>query len=598
MSSAARTSVTIGLAHGVGAGAAGSTGGGGGGYVGRIIDVTPDRAPEERDQQELIIPIDGGTKTVELKLGEYIVEAFTPSGDLLDERISLTAGDADPAPVRLGNKAAMRDLAWQVASGNLNSALISAEESLRTSIGDDLVQASRASSSVAVRVVLALVPLLLALAASWFLFNTGSAEMSTTSTGPEISASAPAEDQYRMSAEPEEQALNSASAAPEPIGSGLSPQSLPRSGGRAPDFQAKARAPQPLPPDGGGMSGIGWLAILATIGAAAAAAVGVLSRKRSSRNRTAAKADAAGSSHSGAPPSSGSAPAVAAPPTLLNSALLFRMEPGRASWELVDAAAKGPEAIAHLIDRVPFHALESRDAEGFSFYNVSPGDPLVQGDLSRPLFAFVPAAGSAGEVVRVPLPWDLGAASGPAFEIAASTNRSSSFSTGAAIKETSITTMLGYLAAGRLREAELLVRDAEQLLNFKYSNPMAAAAGAYVLLASCKGSSSGKNWRPWIENLYQSFPFADGAILQGWNLLQQQSSPEEVARARGCFLEAVERGLPIYSEGVRLLQKGLAMCEATAAANPELKEALRLADNLAIRCNPSQAFTSIMVTSA
>lgn len=287
------------------------------------------------------------------------------------------------------------------------------------------------------------------------------------------------------------------------------------------------------------------------------------------------------------------------PPTVepAPKAMLFKLGSAAETWELVAAASKGLAAVQIVIDRSEREALPMRTADGFQLYDVSPDHPLIGTKIGAPLFAYVPAAGSAGEIVRVPLPWREQAAAGPTFEIAASTNEASSFGTASAVKDPSITTILGYMSSGRLREAELLVRDAERFLDHKQSSPMGAITGAYVLLASCKGRAGGRNWRPLIEALYRELPFADGAILHGWNLLQQQEQPGDLDHARACFLEAISRGLPVYLEGARLLQSGLAMF-GRGDAGDELASAIAKADALATRCNPSQAFTSIKVSCA
>ena len=86
----------------------------------------------------------------------------------------------------------------------------------------------------------------------------------------------------------------------------------------------------------------------------------------------------------------------------------------------------------------------------------------------------------------------------------------------------------------------------------KMDDPYAAAVGAYLLLRLKKFSEM----RDWARNLASRFDFlADGCVIWAWQLIhQQQWNSQEI---RKYLLMAVERGLPVYSEGLRLLTDGL-----------------------------------------
>jgi len=107
-----------------------------------------------------------------------------------------------------------------------------------------------------------------------------------------------------------------------------------------------------------------------------------------------------------------------------------------------------------------------------------------------------------------------------------------------------------------LEDEELAPNDAvvaEMLLYRKVADPNSAALGGYHLLRIGElerlhsWPANLANWMSWMS---------DGPIIRGWQLLHG-ARPRSGETARRRFLEAVERGLPIYSEGLRLLIDGL-----------------------------------------
>ena len=63
--------------------------------------------------------------------------------------------------------------------------------------------------------------------------------------------------------------------------------------------------------------------------------------------------------------------------------------------------------------------------------------------------------------------------------------------------------------------------------------------------------------RSWPANLADRMDWiSDGPIIRGWQLLKG-ARPRHHETARDRFLQAVERGLPVYAEGLRLLVDGL-----------------------------------------
>ena len=110
-------------------------------------------------------------------------------------------------------------------------------------------------------------------------------------------------------------------------------------------------------------------------------------------------------------------------------------------------------------------------------------------------------------------------------------------------------------SAKTLADAPVL---AEQLLHQKFVNTDAAAVGGYFLLR-IKDLNRLHNW---ANNLADWFDWmADGPIIHAWQILLSildtgdLSSARELARKQ--LLEAVKRGIPVYTEGLRLLREGL-----------------------------------------
>jgi hypothetical protein len=113
----------------------------------------------------------------------------------------------------------------------------------------------------------------------------------------------------------------------------------------------------------------------------------------------------------------------------------------------------------------------------------------------------------------------------------------------------------GYLHRGDLYSAEAMAEwcdEAVSMLQTKVEDPYAAAVGAYLLLRLQRYSKM----QDWGRNLANLFPqLSDGCVVWATQLMQSASSnPSEIQRY---LIEAVQRGLPVYTEGLRLLSDGL-----------------------------------------
>jgi hypothetical protein len=132
-----------------------------------------------------------------------------------------------------------------------------------------------------------------------------------------------------------------------------------------------------------------------------------------------------------------------------------------------------------------------------------------------------------------------------------------------ASKEPAADTILNYLQQGDLYAAGAMVdwaREAEQMLAGKVSDPYSAAVGAYLLLKLKRF----EQMHTWVRNLANWFDFLpDGCVIWAWQQIHQNPSNE--SEIRDYLLRAASRGqlgyagLPVYSQGLRLLMDGLSM---------------------------------------
>lgn len=127
------------------------------------------------------------------------------------------------------------------------------------------------------------------------------------------------------------------------------------------------------------------------------------------------------------------------------------------------------------------------------------------------------------------------------------------------------------LSKGRLYSANSLGRQsAEDVLQAKYSDPIAAAAGALALvqpeiLATMDRDRVRYIWG-WLSNLDEDFSWLpEGPICRAWMLAASgkvgivpvASDAELRLKIAQYMMEAIDRGLPVYSEGLNLLSKAV-----------------------------------------
>lgn len=131
------------------------------------------------------------------------------------------------------------------------------------------------------------------------------------------------------------------------------------------------------------------------------------------------------------------------------------------------------------------------------------------------------------------------------------------------------------------------IAQSQEMLQAKVENPMTAALVGYALLRV-----GNTDYVDWAANLADAFPhIPDGPIILGWHRIRLG----EAHIAGEPFHSALERGLPIYSEGIRLLRDGLKFLTALFPDAEPLRRDAALAYGLAASANLSSELTCLRI---
>jgi hypothetical protein len=145
-----------------------------------------------------------------------------------------------------------------------------------------------------------------------------------------------------------------------------------------------------------------------------------------------------------------------------------------------------------------------------------------------------------------------------------------------------VNALFSYVRGGALESARLaapaLTAQAEQFLGQgTVSSPVLGCIAAYTLLKIGR-----LEHQDWIANLANWFPhIPDGAIAYGWVLLRAGKADE----ARQFFHKALERGIPMYTLGVRLLRDGLNFVRDLYPKDSQVQEDAARASRLVLVAN-------------
>jgi hypothetical protein len=198
------------------------------------------------------------------------------------------------------------------------------------------------------------------------------------------------------------------------------------------------------------------------------------------------------------------------------------------------------------------------------------------------------------DVVSVPVPWSdvVTGRHVKAQVLVRRDAREGEAATAVSVRDPALGSALGYMTGGNLPAAAQVFDLARDMLYRKMENPLAAAAGGYVLLGTETGAER-KDWHRWIRNLYTRFEWlSDGAIQHGWLKLRHRHSRRDLKDARDAMVTAYNRGLPFYSVGLQWLVEGLTLFAGDDHAIAEMLQNVR---RVAWRTNMQQAFTIVQL---
>ncbi|MBT2510545.1 hypothetical protein J7I98_32815 [Streptomyces sp. ISL-98] len=275
-----------------------------------------------------------------------------------------------------------------------------------------------------------------------------------------------------------------------------------------------------------------------------------------------------------------------------DTAELPRARPPKATWigrskpkswsfqamnALVTEAADTPLAdlITDLIAEAPPQAVPEPDAtDGTShLFRFGADGPVAApgGPHGNRQFLLVEMAGAA-HLVTLPAPWDAAR-----IEVLVNARHSPTGSAVAVtVRDPAVGAALAYMSRGAFDTASKLFTDVESMLRAKNQNPLAAAAGAYVLVGTGL-TDEPRQWDSWLENLRDWFDWmSDGSVLRATRRLRRAASDADLRQARDGLIEAYDRGVPFYTLGLSWLVDGLSEFPHDPECVSRLEQARRL----------------------
>jgi len=150
-------------------------------------------------------------------------------------------------------------------------------------------------------------------------------------------------------------------------------------------------------------------------------------------------------------------------------------------------------------------------------------------------------------------------------------------------------TLLRMLSAGEVEKAKSLfehINFAEKLLYDKIENPSYASLGGYFLLRT----NSMENLHHWPKNLADWFDWLpDGCIIHATQLMRGLNP--DLDEVRKYLLKAYYRGIPQFTDGLKLLHEGLMRLHYINDKEEEIADAYKEVRNWLSCADPSSAFT-------
>lgn len=138
----------------------------------------------------------------------------------------------------------------------------------------------------------------------------------------------------------------------------------------------------------------------------------------------------------------------------------------------------------------------------------------------------------------------------------------------------SLQALLGFLSSGDFESARSVGANwadlAERMLKEKLVDAISATVAGYFLLLAGEHS----RLHDWTRNLADWIDWLpDGAVIRAFHLLSQTNPDLNEVRER--LLQAAKRGVPLYTQGLRMLFDGLNLMNTyKRGSDPELQHAL------------------------
>jgi hypothetical protein len=155
--------------------------------------------------------------------------------------------------------------------------------------------------------------------------------------------------------------------------------------------------------------------------------------------------------------------------------------------------------------------------------------------------------------------------------------------------------LLAYVQLGQVRAARLLLSELGQA--FKPTampeGPLKAVIAGYASLRI--GHPPTQPWMEELANVFTALP--DAAIIYGASLLQGENNSDRRSRSRHYLIEAVHRGIPAFTIGLRLLFDGLRRLSETADRDDAINLALAKVRAVAAYADWDSTTTSFLVPS-
>jgi hypothetical protein len=218
-------------------------------------------------------------------------------------------------------------------------------------------------------------------------------------------------------------------------------------------------------------------------------------------------------------------------------------------------AAQGVREMLQASFSQPVNAPDAYDPFSLLFRFVGP-------DRYQPYPAqrhfLIAEAAAETYLVTLPTPWNDARGGRSVVEVLVNLIQSPNGSPiGVTVHDPVIGAGLAYMATGALDKAARVFQDVQTMLQEKLINPFSAAAGAYILIGT-ELDNEPRVWDRWLTNLNSWFPqYSDGSVLRASRQLRVARSEDEIRHARNGFVEACERGLPIFTLGLSWLVDGL-----------------------------------------